>query len=118
MTATMLEISAHVIGGPEVYPRHWGPTAFDVPTDPGAWCSVMLDCASTASLWLRVDFRDWSDLGGGWLGATAELSDVNMCPLGRRPALVYDRPYDVATVTSFYVPREQMVFQLLTRKRT
>lgn len=118
MTTTALEISAHVIGGPEVYPRHWGPTVTEIPTDPGARSCVMLDCASTANLYLRVEFRDWSDLGGGWLSATAELSDVNMYPLGRRPALVYDRPYDVATITSFYIPREQMVFQLLTRKRT
>jgi hypothetical protein len=112
---TTLEISAHVIGGPETYPRNWGPRTQEIATEPGSWTSVTLDCATTARLWLHVEFTNWTSLGAGWLSATVALSDVNGWTIGRRPTLIYDRPYDIPMVTSFHVPSEDCVFALSVR---
>lgn len=112
---TPLEIGVHVIGGPDAYPRLWGPVTHDMDTAPGSWTTLPIDAANTARLWLRAEFRDWTALGAGWLSTTVTLSDVNGWTIGCRPALIYNRPYDVPTMTSFYIPREDCVFALSIR---
>lgn len=120
MTTNALEVSAQIIGGPESYPRNWGPRIADFPFGfgPSVRASLVLDAATTASLYLRVELSHWRELDGGWLCALATLEDVNGWRIGRRPALIYNRPYDVPTVTSFYVPSEDCVFALSIRKHT
>ena len=115
---TTLEISARTIGGPESYPRTWGPKVVDMPVHPSAIWYVHLTASTTASLFLEAQFSHWRTLDQGWLAALVDLRDVNGWSIGRRPALIYDRPYDVPTVTNFHVPGESLVFALSIRKHT
>ncbi|NUR38827.1 MAG: hypothetical protein HOV73_01905 [Streptomyces sp.] len=115
MTA-LLEISAHTIGGPDTYPRNWGPSVVHVDDlDQLTHIYTSLTSDVTAALELRCELTDWLFLGGDWSSAHASLYDVNGWTIGRRPALIYTRPYAIASVTPFYLPKEDMVFNLLTR---
>jgi hypothetical protein len=103
--------------GPLTYPQLWGPVRVQFHEN-ATYQSVVIDAVSTASLYLRAEFADWTPLDAGWSSAQVRLEDVNGWAIGTRPALIYQRPYDVPTFTSFYVPKDQGVFSLSIRRHT
>lgn len=94
-----LEISAHRFGGADTYARDFGPTTAAV-SETGVY-SIELTAQTTASQYVRLTLSDWTRVDDEWQACVAHLEDVNGYPLGRRPVLVFDRPYDIPTHTNF-----------------
>lgn len=110
-----LEISAHVIGEPPPgFPAHWGPVRIPAALD--GITSVSITASHTAMIYLRLTLDHWTELDDGWLSARARLEDVNLYTLGVRPALVYNRPHDIPTVTNFHVPSANLLFAVTMRR--
>lgn len=110
-----LEIGVRILGEtPSGYPKEWGPVhmpaALDGRTD------VCITAAHTSMIWLRLHLDEWAQLDDGWLGVRARLEDVNLMPFGTRPALVYDRPHDVPTVTNFHHSPSGLLFAVTMRR--
>lgn len=101
MTRT-LEISAHLYGGTELgsIPRDYRGGTVEVPDGSAQW--LTLDATTTARVFLRLTMDSLEPLPRGWLSARVALEDMNGWLIGTRPALIYDRPYDVPTHVHFH----------------
>lgn len=109
-----LEISLRVIGAPENYPSRFGPVTVESMLTNNVE-RYALDASTTASLWMCVELSTWvPDASPDWLSASASISDINGYVHAKRPVLLYDRPYDVPTVTSFHLP--ELHFALSIRR--
>lgn len=109
-TAALLEISGHIIGAPAGVPAAYRPWITHVPFH--GLTSVQLYGTTNAGYGLYVELSDWTELSGGWLACRIGLRDYLGASLGRRPAMVYDRPHDVPTHTSFHIPETGTLYSL------
>lgn len=105
-SAVTLEITAHRFGGTTDYPRTFGPTIQTVPQNGPSY--LVINSATTASLYIRVALTEWAVIDDEWLSCMAQLEDINGAPLGRRPVAIFDRPYDIPTHTSFGRPHPEV----------
>lgn len=92
------EISAHRIGGADGY-RRYGPWETSVIDFGETW--VDLIAQEHAAYFIQVILRDWQPVDDEWRAGTVELRSPDGQPLGRRPVMVYDRPYDIPTHALF-----------------
>ena len=97
-----LEIKAHRFGGLSNYPRVFS-ASVELPFGLDGLSMFELTAETTASQWLRIRLDQWTHVTDEWLGCRAYLEDINGCPLGHRPVLVFDQPYDIPTHTNFGV---------------
>ncbi|WP_043688364.1 hypothetical protein, partial [Streptomyces xylophagus] len=95
------------------YPTRYGPKVHCF--TPTSIEYVAIDSTSDSRLYITAEFSDWTELSGGWVSVRASLRDMNGWTIGRRPALIYNRPYDVPSTTSFYLPQGGGMFALNTR---
>lgn len=118
MIPTSLTISAavHRIGGDPHYPdRDWGHIDWTHTIATAGEHVLGLDSLRTASRFIHLRFADWVQVREDWLGVNIELLDMNGYRLGRRPALIYDQPYDVPTFTQIDHP-EAGLFSVALRR--
>lgn len=124
MDALTVEATVRRIGGPDMYrnnsegpvQRQWGPWLFSLPAGNSTfWISDSAD--SRYQIGLNFDgYTPYDDeFGAGIL----ELVDMNACPIGRRPFLLYRRPYDIPTYTAVQdrwpTPHFRGLFQVALR---
>lgn len=112
MTRT-LEVALHIYDGARNgYPTDFGPATFTSPFG----CTVEsheIISARSASIWMHVELSTWVPATEpDWLSASASLIDMNGWRIGTRPVLLYDRPYDVPTVTSFHLPEVHIALSI------
>lgn len=117
-TSIDLNLTVHRIGGDPVYPdRNWGSPNHVRTVSTAGLYTLSVDSTLSASRWLQVHLSDWTQVEEDWLGAHLLLTDVNGYPLGKRPVLVYTRPYDVFTYAQIHHP-EAGLFSVALRCHT
>lgn len=105
MSGRTFEVTAHIIGAPPGMPTGFGPEPLRIDSLREALYTLTLDGFGGRREWLHVQLSHWTPTyGTDWLSVHAELSTMNGWHIGRRPALVYDQPYDVPTYASFHAP--------------
>lgn len=93
-----LEVTIHRFGGEDGAPRQWGPRTIPVALSAIQRSEVI---STSANNWLHIQFSDWFQVNDEWLSLRLDLTDMNGWLIGSRPAMLFDRPYDIPTHTHF-----------------
>jgi hypothetical protein len=93
-----IEATLHRFGGPEGY-RDWGPSHLILDESNPTWAEIT--AKENQAYFMQLQFSDPVPTGEDWLAFTVVLNHPNGQRVGVRPALLYNKPYDVATYTSF-----------------
>jgi len=62
-----------------------------------------LTCRQHAAYFLQLQLSDWAPVEGDWWSVTADLRGPDGHTIGRRPAMVYAKKYDIPTYTTFKI---------------
>lgn len=99
MDAFTIEISAHRIGGSDLYAREFGTWCMNVVPGSEQWENLP---ATGRGEWLRVSLARWVPVRPGLVSATARVADTRGDEIGRpRAVLVSTLPCDVPIYSAF-----------------
>jgi len=94
-----LEVTLDRIGGTDTLARVFGPTTLDLAQSAVEQREV--PSAVVLGQWMRLTFVDWVPVNDEWTSCRIEMANGYGSPVATRPALIFRKPYDVPTYTTF-----------------
>lgn len=94
-----LEVTLDRIGGTDILARVFGPTTLDLAESAVERREV--HSAVVLGQWMQLTFADWTPITDEWMSCRIQLDNGYGANVATRPALLFRKPYDVPTYTTF-----------------